>query len=105
MKIKKRKFYPDFKLKNFKGYILGSVVFFLAVSCIFMAIQSGADGAEIASLQNRQKDLLNRHQELTESIVEAHSINSLSLKSAEMGFVKLSNLVYVTDAAPVAKLP
>ncbi len=102
--IKKQKF--NFDLKKAKVYVLGTVCGMLAIACIFMTIESATNGSEIASLERREAELIAKQQELQEELVQALSVNRLEAQSSALGFAKVTNLVYVTDSAPVAaKLP
>lgn len=92
-------------LKSVKVYVLGGICAVLTVLCIYMTIESTTTGAEIASLQNKQAQMLSRQRELQEELVQALSVNKLQEQSSTYGFAKINDLVYVTDAAPVAKLP
>ncbi len=95
----------NFNLRRFKVYVLGAVCGSLTIACIFMTIETSTNGAEIAGLQNKEAQLMARQQDLQENLVQALSVNKLAEQSAQLGFIKATNLVYVTDAAPVAKLP
>lgn len=98
-------------LKGLKIYILGGVCGLMAVTSIYMTIESSTNSAEFANLQNTEAQLLVRQQELQQTLVESLSINTLQEQSTELGFSKISNLVYVTNSEfvtnsePVAKLP
>ena len=98
-------------LKGVKVYVLGGVCAFMAVTSIFMTIESTTNGAEIADLQKKEADLLTQQQQLQQTLVETLSVNTLQEQSSVLGFVKVSNLVYVAnsenvaDSEPVAKLP
>lgn len=92
-------------VKGIKMYVLSSVCGILAVGSIFMTIESATGGAEMASLQKKETDLLTKQEELQQSLVEALSVNNLEEQSTSLGFVKVNNLVYVTEAPSVAKLP
>ena len=86
-------------------YVLSGICGTMAVASIFMTIGSATNGAEVASLQKKQAELLAKQQELQQSLVTALSVNNLTGQSASMGFVKVNNLVYVAESQPVAKLP
>ena len=72
---------------------------------IFMTIEAATSGAEIADLQKKEAQLSNQQQDIEENLVENLSVNSLREKSTEMGFTKVSNLVYVSCGIPMASLP
>jgi hypothetical protein len=94
-----------FNLKNLKMYVLGGLCGILAILSIFMTIETAASGAEVADLQKKEAQLANQQQDIEENLVENLSVNSLREKSTEMGFAKVSNLIYVSGGVPVARLP
>lgn len=95
-------------MKKNKIYILFGVCGILTTVSIFLTIGSASDGTEIASLQNKESQLMTEQQHLQENLVENLSISNLQEKSIELGFVKSSNLVYVRNSdnvASVARIP
>jgi len=100
-----------FNIKSLKMYVLGGLCGILAVFSIFMTIETATSGAEIASFQKKEALLMGQQQDLQENLVENLSVSSLREKSVEMGFTKVSSLVYVANAedvsggVPVARLP
>lgn len=95
----------NFNLKRLKTYVLGGTCGCLAITSVFLTIESATSGAEIANLQKKESTLLTQQQSLQESLVQALSINSLQEKSNELGFTKIGTLVYITGAESVARLP
>lgn len=91
--------------KSLRVYILGGVCGVLTVISIFLTIESATSGAEVADLQKKEALLINHQQDLQEALVQNLSVNSLQEKSSGMGFTKISNLIYVADGIPVARLP
>lgn len=91
-------------IKGIKFYLLSGLCGILAVVSIFMTIESGTNGGEIASLQKQESQLLAQQQELQQQLVQSLSTESLQEKSSELGFVKVGNLVYVTSEPSVARL-
>jgi hypothetical protein len=59
----------------------------------------------MASLQSKETMLNAQQQELQENLVQNLSVNSLQEKSSELGFTKVTNLVYVSEGVTVARLP
>jgi cell division protein FtsL len=88
-----------------KNIILITIMGILAVSSIFMTIETATTGVEIAELEKTESQLLSKKRDLEGSLVKTLSTTQLQEKSAELGFVKAVVLVYVTDLKPVAKLP
>jgi hypothetical protein len=95
----------EFKVKNLKFYILSGICGVLIILNIFSTIDSSASGSEISALQKKAANLLNQRRELEQNLVTTLSVNKLQEQSTELGFIKLSTLVYVADTKPVAKLP
>jgi len=95
----------EFGLKNIRVYLLSGVCGVLAVASIFMTIESATSGSEMASLQSKETMLNAQQQELQENLVQNLSVNSLQEKSSELGFTKVTNLVYVSEGVTVARLP
>jgi hypothetical protein len=94
----------EFGLKNVRLYILSGICGVLAVVSIFMTIDSAASGTEMANLENKETSLMTEQQQLQQDLVQNLSVSSLQEKSAELGFTKISNLVYVSEGVPVARL-
>jgi cell division protein FtsL len=88
-----------------KNIILITIMGILAVSSIFMTIETATTGVEIAELEKTESQLLSKKRDLEGSLVKTLSTTQLQEKSAELGFIKAIELVYVTDLKPVAKLP
>lgn len=88
-----------------KKIILISTVAILAVSSIFLTIETATTGVEVAKLEKTETQLSTQKQDLEESLVKTLSSTELQAKSAELGFVKPADLVYVEGFKPVADLP
>lgn len=93
------------KIKNIKKYILISILVVLAVASVMMTIETSTSGVEIARLEEKERQLLSERRDLEESLVKTLSVSELQVKSGDLGFTKASNLVYITQTEPVAKLP
>ena len=93
------------KIKNIKKYILISILVVLAVASVMMTIETSTSGVEIARLEEKERQLLSERRDLEESLVKTLSVSELQVKSGDFGFTKASNLVYITQTEPVAKLP
>ena len=90
---------------NIKKYILIGVCAVLAVSSIFMTVETATSGVEVSSLRNKEVILANQKRDLEDSLIKNMSVTGLQQKSGEMGYVKPSVLVYVAPSQQVAKLP
>ena len=88
-----------------KKIILITTVVILAVSSIFLTIETATTGVEIAKMEKTEDSLINQKQALESSLVRTLSVADLQEKSVELGFTKPVNLVYVVTSAPVANLP
>jgi hypothetical protein len=95
------------KIKNlsFKKYILVGVCGILAISSVFMTIETATSSAEVASLQKEEATLADQKMGLEDNLVKSLSMGELQTQSTEMGFVKPATLVYVAPAQAVAQLP
>lgn len=96
--------------KTFRNYILIGVCAVLAISSIFITIETATVGAEMAKIEKTQNLLSSQKRDLEETLVRTLSITELQQKGTELGFLKAVDLVYVANAenlsvAPVAKLP
>ena len=94
-----------FNLKSLRVYLLSGVCGILAIVSIFMTIGSASTGAEVSDIQKKEALLASQQRELQENLVESLSVNSLQEKSLEMGFTKITNLVYISEGVEVARLP
>ncbi len=90
------------KLKN---YLLIGVFCLLAVSSVVMTIETATTGVEIGKIEKAERELSRQKMELEESLVKSLSMGKLQEKSADLGFTKPANLVYITPSETVAKLP
>jgi hypothetical protein len=88
-----------------KKVILVGVCGILAVSSIFMTIETATSGVEVSNLQKEEAQLLGRKRSLEDTLVQSLSISELEEKSGEMGYTKPVTLVYPAPLQPVAKLP
>ena len=56
-------------------------------------------------MEKTQKDLSAQKRDLEEQLVKNLSSSGLQEKSVELGFIKPTNMVYVSQLPPVANLP
>jgi CHASE3 domain sensor protein len=87
-----------------KTFLWGLLLVFVAIT-VFFAVEQATRGSEIALLEKEKITLENRKRELTEELVQTSSLNGAEKKAEELGFVKPSNLVYISEKEAVAKLP
>lgn len=88
-----------------KNFIAIAVCSVFAVLTVLITIDTATSGMEIGKLQKDEAQLLEEKSRLEEALIKGESMASLSQKSAEMGFVKPQDTVYITSVEPVAKLP
>lgn len=92
-------------MKNIKKYILIGFAVILAVSSVLMTVVTATSGAEVSNLQKEEAQLSDQKRYLEDTLVKTLSMSELQAKSAELGYVKPGNLVYVAPPEAVAKLP
>lgn len=87
-------------------YILFIVAGVLAVSSIFMTVETTTSGLEVSELRQKQTELSQEKRSLENTLVRSLSLTDLQEKSGELGFTKPQTLVFVSDEKEaVAKLP
>jgi cell division protein FtsB len=90
---------------KFRNYILLGVCGVLAISSVIMTIDVSATGAQISALQKKEEILLSENRVLEGELTKTSSVSGLQEKSAELGFVKPTETVYLSGVAPVANIP
>ena len=89
--------------KKSKIILFATFVIF-AVSAVLITLETVTTGAEISKLEASKENLSKQKRELEESYVKTISMGSLQEKGNELGFVKPSNLMYLSRSEPVAVL-
>lgn len=88
-----------------KTFMLVTGIFFVAM-IVFVTIQSVATTAEMAKIQKDEDNLTQQNSLLSEELVRLSSLNGVSSKAQELGFVKPEKVVYINKEVGVAaKLP
>ncbi len=77
---------------------------FVAVS-IFFTIQTSAYGATLASLEKQSQELKDKNEELKSKMVQSSSLSLIQDRTEELGFIKPSKVLYITNEETVAKIP
>jgi len=90
---------------KYRNFILVGVCGILAIGSVIMTIEVSATGAQIASLQNKENVLSAEKRVLEEELVKTSSVSELQVKSAELGFTKPAETVYLSQSLPVANIP
>lgn len=88
-----------------KSYILVGVAGVLALSSVFMTIETATSGIEVRKLEETESVLTAQKSELESRIAQTRSLAELQGQSGALGFVKPTDTVYITLDEPVAKLP
>lgn len=91
--------------RKITSYIFLGTIVILAVSSVVMTIETATSSMEMSKLEGKESELLKQKKELEEMLVRSMSLGELHEKSAELGFTKSKELVYITPAESVAKLP
>lgn len=92
-------------MKTKKNYILITICGILIASSVFLTVETATSGAEVAKLDKTVIEMGNQKRILEENLIKGISMTQLQEKSLELGFVKPSNLIYISSVSPVAKLP
>lgn len=103
--IKKNNVKKTTTLKNIKNYVLITFCGLLAAVSVFLTIEMATSGAEVSKLDKTSIEMSNQKRILEENLIKSVSMSQLQEKSSELGFVKPSNLIYISSISPVAKLP
>ena len=91
---------------SFTKYLLFVVGGLLAVSSVFMTVETATSGVEVSSLREKEAQLSMEKRNLEATLVESLSVNELGEKSSELGFGKPVTMIYVADSQEVAaRLP
>lgn len=93
-----------FKTK-IRNYILFGSIGVLALTSVFMTVETATTGVEISRLEKVEEGLTRQKMDLEESLVKTMSLAELQEKSLNLGFTKADSLVYITPSESVAKLP
>lgn len=73
---------------------------------MFMTVETATSGVEVARLRQKENELALEKRNLEDSLVKSLSMSDLQEKGNEMGYVKPTAMVYVTDSKEAyAKLP
>lgn len=85
---------------------LFAVAGILAISSIFMTVETATSSVEVSNLREKESQLLTERRNLENTLAQSLSMSDLQQKGSEMGYTEPANLVYVSgDSGAVAKLP
>lgn len=102
MNIPAQRDYKSF-FKYFRIVVLCLPVLIFVVATVVLAIQAASYGAKLHSLEEKETELETESKNLSEMMVSNTSLEELSAKSDEMGFVKPERIVYITGDKVVAQ--
>lgn len=88
---------------NLKVYGLGVLLSVLLILSVFFAIDAATSGAEVAKLQNTQAVLTQANSMLTDSLVQASSLESIDGKASQLGFSQPDKVIYISQEEAVAE--
>lgn len=92
--------------RNLTKYVLFTVAGILAVSSIFMTVETATSSVEVSNLRQKEAELSMEKRNLENTLVRSLSMNDLEVKGNELGFTKPLSVVFVSDSEEsVAKLP
>jgi hypothetical protein len=93
-------------VRGVQKYILFAVAGVLAISSVFMTVETATSGVEVSSLRQKESELSMEKRNLESSLVRTLSMNDLELKGTEMGYAKPVTMVYVSESQEaMARLP
>jgi hypothetical protein len=103
IKNKEKKIYT---VTNIKKYVLFVVAGILALSSVFMTVETATSGVEISKLRQKENILSMEKRSLEGTLVKSLSVYDLEQNGSQMGYVKPTMMVYVSQSQEaVAKLP
>lgn len=85
-----------------KGIVLIGVCSVLAISSIFLTIETVGGSMEIVNLEKKGAELSEEKRDLESLLVKTLSTRELQEKSTDLGFSKPADLVYINKVDPVA---
>ncbi len=77
----------------------------IAAVSVFFTIQTSAYGATLAALERQALDLTEENELLQSQIVQSSSLSSINEMTEDLGFIKPTKVLYITDEETVAKVP
>ena len=89
------------KKKKITKLIIPIFVAFI-IATVLLTIQTATSGAKIANLEKKQEELAKENRELNDRLIRKSSLTKISEEADELGFVKPSDIIYLTPAEDVA---
>lgn len=75
------------------------------ITTVFFAIEASTLGAYLAKLENEEAMLIKEKQEYSNQLVNSSSLSGMGEKAEQLGFIKPSDVIYISEKEAVAKLP
>ncbi|KKR90033.1 MAG: hypothetical protein UU51_C0013G0006 [Microgenomates group bacterium GW2011_GWC1_41_20] len=92
--------------RSLTKYVLFTVAGILAISSIFMTVETATSSVEVSTLRQKEAELSMEKRNLENTLVRSLSMSDLEGKGNELGFTKPQAVVYVSGSEEsVAKLP
>lgn len=92
--------------KDYRKHILFTVGGILAISSIFMTVESATSSVEVSSLRQKEVELSLEKRNLENSLAKSLSISDLEEKGNELGYTVPSNMIYISGSKETAaRLP
>ena len=82
-----------------------SIISMFVIATVFFVIEASTLGAHLAKLENEEVVLIREKQEYSNQLINSSSLSGMGEKAEELGFIKPSDVIYISDKEAVAKLP
>ena len=79
-------------------WILVSVPVVVGTLTVFLGISAAGYGARLSLLERKIHELETQNKDLSQELVSSTSLQELSSKVSELGFIKPTNIVYVSNS-------
>lgn len=88
-----------------KTSLLGITIFAFIGATVFATIVNATSGAKMLDLEKRAASLVTENEELSKQLIQAMSLSEAQESAEKFGFGLPENILYLTKASEVAKLP
>lgn len=104
--LKKETKIINFSLLGVKiAYPLGAVLAILVIGTVFLTVEATASGASLVNLERQQQQLIQENVDLKNQIVGVTSLSQIKENAQDLGFLKATNIIYITEEETFARLP
>ena len=93
------------KASGAKKLVLWFILAGVMVVQVFFAIETATLGANLASLEEKERELAKKNQELSDELVKTTSLSAIGGMAEKLGFFKPQKAIYITGEETVAKAP